>query len=39
MILPKKWQVCIMLFLATTLNYLDRPKAAQYGIPSTRSGR
>jgi ACS family hexuronate transporter-like MFS transporter len=24
MIMPKKWQLCIMLFLATTLNYLDR---------------
>jgi len=22
--LPKKWQLCIVLFLATTLNYLDR---------------
>jgi MFS transporter, ACS family, hexuronate transporter len=22
--IPKKWQICIMLFLATTLNYLDR---------------
>jgi len=24
MLLPKKWQICIILFLATTLNYLDR---------------
>jgi len=24
MMLPKKWQICIILFLATTLNYLDR---------------
>ena len=24
MILKKQWQLCIMLFLATTLNYLDR---------------
>jgi ACS family hexuronate transporter-like MFS transporter len=24
MILAKKWQLCIVLFLATTLNYLDR---------------
>ena len=24
MILKKQWQICIMLFLATTLNYLDR---------------
>src|SRR5438445_6045850 len=24
MILSKKWQLCIVLFLATTLNYLDR---------------
>lgn len=24
MILSKKWQLCIILFLATTLNYLDR---------------
>ena len=22
--MPKKWQICIVLFLATTLNYLDR---------------
>jgi len=22
--LPKKWQICMVLFLATTLNYLDR---------------
>jgi len=22
--LPKKWQICVILFLATTLNYLDR---------------
>jgi MFS transporter, ACS family, hexuronate transporter len=22
--LPKKWQICVMLLLATTLNYLDR---------------
>ena len=24
MLLPKKWLICIILFLATTLNYLDR---------------
>ncbi len=24
MLLPKKWQICVVLFLATTLNYLDR---------------
>ena len=24
MLLSKKWQLCIVLFLATTLNYLDR---------------
>src|SRR6266849_885474 len=24
MLMPKKWQLCIVLFLATTLNYLDR---------------
>lgn len=24
MIIPKKWQICFMLFLATVLNYLDR---------------
>lgn len=24
MLLPKKWQLCAVLFLATTLNYLDR---------------
>ncbi len=24
MLLPKKWQLCIVLFLATVLNYLDR---------------
>ena len=22
--MPKKWQLCLVLFLATTLNYLDR---------------
>jgi len=22
--MPKKWQLCVVLFLATTLNYLDR---------------
>src|SRR3984885_14061207 len=24
MLLSKKWQLCLVLFLATTLNYLDR---------------